>query len=82
MHRENGLHINEDMFYPEIIDPETGEVLPDGEEGELVFTTLTKEGTPLIRYRTVDITYLIRKTAHAAGPMSRCTGLSAELTIC
>jgi len=57
---KDGLHINEDLFYPEIIDPATGEVLPDGEKGELVFTTLTKEGTPIIRYRTRDITYLMR----------------------
>ena len=58
---QNGLHINEDLFYPEIIDPVTGKVLPDGEKGELVFTTLTKEGTPLLRYRTRDITHLIRE---------------------
>ncbi len=58
---KNGLHINEDLFYPEIIDPVTGKVLPDGEKGELVFTTLTKEGTPIIRYRTRDITYLMRE---------------------
>lgn len=57
---KDGLHINEDLFYPEIIDPSTGEVVPDGEKGELVFTTLTKEGTPIIRYRTRDITYLMR----------------------
>jgi phenylacetate-CoA ligase len=57
---QNGLHINEDHFYPEIINPETGEVLPDGEKGELVFTTLTKTGTPLLRYRTRDITWLER----------------------
>jgi len=56
---QNGLHINEDLFYPEIINPETGEVLPMGEKGELVFTTLTKEGTPLLRYRTRDITSLM-----------------------
>jgi phenylacetate-CoA ligase len=56
---QNGLHINEDHFYPEIIDPVTGRPLPPGEKGELVFTTLTKEGTPLIRYRTRDITCLI-----------------------
>jgi phenylacetate-CoA ligase len=55
---QNGLHINEDHFYPEIIDPKTGKVLPDGEKGELVITTLTKEGTPVLRYRTRDITYL------------------------
>lgn len=58
---KNGLHINEDFFYPEIIDPQSGEVLPDGEKGELVFTTLTKEGTPIIRYRTRDITFLFRE---------------------
>ena len=58
---QNGLHINEDFFYPEIINPETGQVLPFGEKGELVFTTLTKTGTPLLRYRTRDITYLIEK---------------------
>ena len=54
----NGMHIFEDHFYPEIIDPVTGRVLPDGEKGELVISTLTKEGTPLIRYRTRDITRL------------------------
>jgi phenylacetate-CoA ligase len=56
---QNGLHVNEDFFYPEIIDPETGKTLPEGEKGELVFTTLTREGTPLLRYRTRDITYII-----------------------
>ncbi len=56
---QNGLHINEDHFYPEIINPETGEPLPDGEKGELVITTLTKEGSPIVRYRTRDITYLM-----------------------
>ncbi|MCL2880359.1 MAG: phenylacetate--CoA ligase [Treponema sp.] len=58
---QEGLHINEDLFYPEIIDPATGKNLPDGEKGELVFTTITREGTPLLRYRTRDITYLIRE---------------------
>jgi len=53
-----GLHINEDHFYPEVVNPETGEVLPEGEEGELVLTTLTKEAIPLLRYRTGDITAL------------------------
>jgi hypothetical protein len=53
---QDGLHIFEDHFYPEIIDPETGEVLPDGEEGELVLTTLSKQAMPMIRYRTRDIT--------------------------
>jgi phenylacetate-CoA ligase len=58
---QDGLHINEDLFYPEIIDPETGKILTDGEKGELVFTTLTKEGTPILRYRTRDITFLVRE---------------------
>lgn len=56
-----GMHINEDHFYPEIIDPETGVVLPEGAEGELVLTTLTKEGIPMLRYRTKDITRLTRE---------------------
>jgi phenylacetate-CoA ligase len=58
---QNGLHINEDFFYPEIIDPVSGRVLPEGEKGELVFTTLTKEGTPMLRYRTRDITFFMRE---------------------
>ena len=57
---QNGLHLNEDHFNPEIVDAETGEVLPDGEMGELVFTTITKQGLPLIRYRTHDLSRLIR----------------------
>lgn len=56
---QNGLHFNEDHFIPEIIDPETGQQVPHGEEGELIITTLTKEGFPMIRYRTRDLTYLI-----------------------
>ncbi len=56
---QNGLHFNEDHFIPEIINPETDEAVPTGEEGELVITTLTKEGFPMIRYRTRDLTYLI-----------------------
>ena len=58
---QNGLHVNEDFFYPEIIDPETGKALPSGEKGELVFTTLTREGTPMLRYRTRDITCIIEE---------------------
>jgi len=58
---QDGLHVNEDFFYPEIIDPNTGRVLPAGEKGELVFTTITREGTPLLRYRTRDITFLIEE---------------------
>ncbi|HOV14480.1 MAG TPA: phenylacetate--CoA ligase, partial [Spirochaetota bacterium] len=57
---QDKMHVNEDHFYPEIIDPNTGKVLPDGEKGELVFTTITKEGTPILRYRTRDITFLDR----------------------
>jgi phenylacetate-CoA ligase len=56
---QHGMHFNEDLWYPEIIDPDTGIPLPDGEKGELVITTITKEGTPLLRYRTRDITYII-----------------------
>ncbi len=56
---QNGLHVNEDHFYPEIINPVTGDILPDGEVGELVFTTLTKQGIPLLRYRTRDLTCII-----------------------
>jgi phenylacetate-CoA ligase len=66
---QHGLHVNEDHFYPEIIDPETGKVLPDGEKGELVITTLTKEGTPILRYRTRDITSL----DHSPCPCGRTT---------
>jgi phenylacetate-CoA ligase len=58
---QQGLHINEDFFYPEIIDPNTGKALPAGEKGELVFTTITREGTPLLRYRTRDITFIIEE---------------------
>jgi phenylacetate-CoA ligase len=61
---QDGLHIFEDYFYPEIIDPNTGQQLPVGEKGELVITTITKEGTPVLRYRTRDITYML------AGPCS------------
>jgi phenylacetate-CoA ligase len=56
---QDGLHIFEDHFYPEIVDPDTGEVLPDGEDGELVLTTLSKQAMPMIRYRTRDITSLL-----------------------
>ncbi|MCL2181284.1 MAG: phenylacetate--CoA ligase [Treponema sp.] len=58
---QNGLHVNEDFFYPEIIDPQTGKALKAGEKGELVFTTLTREGTPMLRYRTRDITYIMEE---------------------
>ncbi|MCL2766022.1 MAG: phenylacetate--CoA ligase [Treponema sp.] len=58
---QDGLHVNEDYFYPEIIDPETGKSLPAGTKGELLFTTLTREGTPMLRYRTRDITFLMEE---------------------
>lgn len=60
---KDGLHVWEDHFYPEVIDPDTGQVLPDGEEGELVFTSLTKEAMPVVRYRTRDLTRLLPGTA-------------------
>ncbi len=66
---QSGLHVNEDHFYPEVIDPATGRVLMDGEKGELVITTLTKDGTPVLRYRTRDITYL----DHTPCPCGRTT---------
>ena len=68
---QNGLHVFEDHFYPEIIDPETGAPLPDGEKGELVFTCLTKEGVPLIRYRTRDITRILDDGPCPCGRTSR-----------
>ena len=78
---KDGLHIWEDHFYPEIINPETGEVLPDGEEGELVFTTLTKEGLPIIRYRTRDLTRLLPGTARTVRRMEKITGRSDDMII-
>ncbi|WP_432035054.1 phenylacetate--CoA ligase PaaK [Streptomyces cucumeris] len=63
---KDGLHVWEDHFYPEVVDPFTGEVVPDGEEGELAFTTLTKEALPVIRYRTRDLTRLLPGTARPA----------------
>lgn len=68
---QDGLHINEDHFYPEIINPVTGEVMPDGEKGELVLTTLTKEGMPMLRYRTRDLTMLTRKTCSCGRTLVR-----------
>ena len=78
---KDGLHIWEDHFYPEIIDPETGDVLPDGEMGELVFTTLTKEGLPMIRYRTRDLTRLLPGTARSMRRMEKVTGRSDDMII-
>ncbi|MCS4502706.1 Phenylacetate-coenzyme A ligase [wastewater metagenome] len=78
---KDGPTIWEDLFYPEIIDPETGEVLPDGEEGELVFTSLTKEALPIIRYRTRDLTRLLPGTARTMRRMGRITGRSDDMLI-
>ena len=78
---KDGLHIWEDHFYPEIIDPVTGEVLPDGELGELVFTTLTKEGLPMVRYRTRDLTRLLPGTARSMRRMEKITGRSDDMII-
>ncbi len=78
---KDGPVIWEDHFYPEIIDPETGEVLPDGEEGELVFTSLTKEAFPVIRYRTRDLTRLLPPTARAFRRMGKITGRSDDMLI-
>ena len=78
---KDGLHIWEDHFYPEIIDPETGAVLPDGEEGELVFTSLTKEALPIIRYRTRDLTRLMPGTARSMRRMAKVTGRSDDMII-
>jgi len=78
---KDGLHVWEDHFYPEIIDPVTGEVLPDGELGELVFTSLTKEGFPIIRYRTRDLTRLLPGTARTMRRMEKITGRSDDMII-
>jgi len=78
---KDGLHIWEDHFYPEIIDPVTGEVLPDGEMGELVFTTLTKEGLPMVRYRTRDLTRLLPGTARTMRRIDKITGRSDDMII-
>lgn len=75
---QRGLHIWEDHFLPEIINPETGEVLPDGEKGELVITTITKEGIPLIRYRTRDITRLIAEPCICGRTHKRIERLSGR----
>ncbi len=78
---KDGPTIWEDHFYPEIIDPETGEVLPDGEQGELVFTSLTKEALPIIRYRTRDLTRLLPRTARTMRRMEKITGRSDDMMI-
>jgi phenylacetate-CoA ligase len=78
---KDGLHIWEDHFYPEVIDPVTGDVLPDGEEGELVFTTLTKQAMPVIRYRTRDLTRLLPGTARPMRRMEKITGRTDDMII-
>ena len=81
---QQGMHINEDMFIAEIIDPDTGEVLPEGSKGELVFTTLTKEGFPVIRYRTRDICSLIYEPCKCGRTfirMNKPTGRSDDMLI-
>jgi phenylacetate-CoA ligase len=78
---KDGPVIWEDHFYPEIIDPETGEVLPDGSEGELVFTSLTKEAFPVIRYRTRDLTRLLKPTSRSFRRMDKITGRSDDMLI-
>jgi phenylacetate-CoA ligase len=78
---KDGLHIWEDHFYPEIIDPDTGAVLPDGAPGELVFTTLTKTGMPVVRYRTRDLTRLLPGTARSMRRMEKVTGRSDDMLI-
>ncbi|WP_406829504.1 phenylacetate--CoA ligase PaaK [Pedococcus sp. KACC 23699] len=79
---QDGLHIWEDHFYPEVVDPITGEVLPDGKEGELVFTSLTKQAMPVVRYRTRDLTTLLPGTAYPQfRRMAKITGRSDDMMI-
>ncbi|MFF0105476.1 phenylacetate--CoA ligase PaaK [Streptomyces hirsutus] len=78
---KDGLHIWEDHFLPEIVDPLTGEVLPEGERGELVFTSLTKEAMPVVRYRTRDLTRLLPGTARTFRRMEKITGRSDDMVI-
>ena len=78
---KDGPTIWEDHFYPEVIDPDTGDVLPDGSEGELVFTSLTKEALPIIRYRTRDLTRLLPGSARTMRRMQKITGRSDDMMI-
>ena len=78
---KDGLHVWEDHFYPEVVDPESGEVLPDGERGELVLTTLTKQAMPVVRYRTRDLTRLLPGTARAMRRIERITGRTDDMLI-
>lgn len=78
---KDGLHLWEDHFYPEIIDPDTGAVLPDGEKGELVLTSLSKEAFPIIRYRTRDLTRLLPGTARSMRRLEKVLGRSDDMII-
>jgi phenylacetate-CoA ligase len=78
---KDGLHIWEDHFYPEVIDPDSGAVLPDGERGELVFTSLTKQACPVVRYRTRDLTRLLPGSARTMRRMEKITGRSDDMMI-
>ncbi|HEX7354486.1 MAG TPA: phenylacetate--CoA ligase PaaK [Mycobacteriales bacterium] len=78
---KDGLHVWEDHFYPEVIDPDTGAVLADGERGELVFTSLTKEAMPVVRYRTRDLTRLLPGTARTMRRMEKVTGRTDDMII-
>src|ERR1700760_2092358 len=78
---KDGLHIWEDHFYPEVIDPETGAVLPEGQRGELVFTSLTKEAMPVVRYRTRDLTRLLPGTARPMRRIEKITGRTDDMII-
>ncbi|MCD4525469.1 phenylacetate--CoA ligase PaaK [Nocardioides sp. cx-173] len=78
---KDGLHVWEDHFYPEVVDPVTGEVLPDGERGELVFTSLTKQAMPVFRYRTRDLTRLLPGTARTMRRMEKVTGRTDDMII-
>jgi phenylacetate-CoA ligase len=83
-YEQSGMHINEDMFYPEIINPNDGKVLDDGEKGELVLTTLSKQGVPMLRYRTKDITYLMRdkcKCGRTTVRMNKVDGRTDDMLI-
>jgi phenylacetate-CoA ligase len=78
---KDGLHVWEDHFYPEVIDPVTGQVLPDGEQGELVFTSLTKQAMPVVRYRTRDLTRLLPGTARTMRRIEKITGRTDDMII-
>ncbi|MFI4888407.1 MAG: phenylacetate--CoA ligase, partial [Burkholderiales bacterium] len=78
---KDGLAVWEDHFYPEVIDPDTSAVLPDGERGELVFTSLTKEAMPIVRYRTRDLTRLLPPTSRSMRRIEKITGRSDDMLI-